>query len=212
MDGPALIVAWDNLKSAHLPAPVRERLEPSVLGILIRKDAELAMARFANHVGDPPGGIGSLLFGGFRDLAGRLPFKAAQWMDQNVEAGTFGSAGEPKLTGGIPVRVIYERELIRSLLGNGTEQASARLEAMPEEWRVMTLQGADSPQGQAGHARLVRKFMSPDQQLREFSRMAASAAYHGGTDGMTQLMDRIVATKEEREAIIRQTPVLPGNR
>lgn len=211
MDGPALIAAWDELKSAPLPGPVRERLEPSVFGTLLRKDAELALVRFASHVGDPPGGIGSQLFGGFRDLAERLPVKAAQWLDRNVAAGNFGTAEEPKLSGGMPVRMAYERELIRALLASGPDQAEARLMGLPEKWRVITLQGGDSPQSQSAYGSLVRKFMKPEQQQREFMRMAASAAYHSGADGVSQLLDRINATPAEREAIIRQTPIPPGS-
>lgn len=211
MDGPALLQAWDELKSAHLPESVLERLEPSVLGILLRKDVELALVRFASHVGDPPGGIGSQLFSGFRDLAERLPLKAAQWLDQNVTAGTFGTAADPKLSGAIPVRIGYERELIRALLTNSPDQAEARLMALPEEWRIMTLQGADSPQGQSAYSNLVRKFMTADQQQREFARMAVSAAYHSGAAGVEQLLDRISATPAEREFIIRQTPIPPGS-
>ncbi|RYD33140.1 MAG: hypothetical protein EOP87_11555 [Verrucomicrobiaceae bacterium] len=209
MDGPQLIAAWDELNSAQLPERVRERLEPSVLGALIRKETELALTRFATHVGDAPGGIGSQLFGGFRDLAERLPYKASQWMDQNIAAGTFGSGAQPKLAGGTPLRVTYERELIRSLLTNSPDQAAARLEALPESWRSTALQGADSPQGQVTYARMVRKFMTPDEQMQEFKRMAASAAYHGGRNGIGQLLDRISASKEERETITRHTPVPP---
>ncbi|RYD48083.1 MAG: hypothetical protein EOP85_04275 [Verrucomicrobiaceae bacterium] len=211
MDGPALIAAWDELKASHLPGPVAERLEPSLLGTLMRKDVELALVRFASHVGDPPGGISSQLFNGFRDLSERLPLKAAQWLDQNVAAGNFGTDTAPMISGDTPVRVTYERELIRSLLRSGPDRAEARLMALPEKWRIMTLAGSDSPQGQPAYGMLVRKFMGPEQQQQEFMRMATSAAYHGGADGVAQLLDRISATADERENIIRGTPIPPGS-
>jgi hypothetical protein len=211
MDGPGLMAALDRLKAADIPTSVWERLEPSVVGTLMRNFPELALEHLAPHIADPPGSISSQLFGTFRELAEKLPLKAATWLDRTTSAGIFGSVEEPLSVDGVPLRVTYERELIRALLACGSDQAELRLRGLPESWRSITLQGADSPQGQRAFASLVREFMSPDEQMREFSRMAASAAYHGGTDGITRLLDQVGATAEERETIIRETPVPPGS-
>ena len=102
-------------------------METYLLGTLLRKDPAVALNRFAGHAGEPGHPIGAQLFGGFRDWATKSPVKAGLWLDAKVAAGTFGTVQEPKRTGGMPVRVSYERELIRALLTGGPDQAAKRL-------------------------------------------------------------------------------------
>jgi hypothetical protein len=201
MNGPQLVAAWDEFAAAELSTEARARFEPQVAGTLVRKDVELALSRFADQLKNPASPVGSLLLSpGFREWSAKSPLKAVLWLDARIEDGTLGEA---TLWNGTPVRVLYERELIRSLLSQGPENAAARLEAMPPAWRIAALQGTDTATGQRAFAALVRKYFPAQNRMAEFNRMAAAARYHEGEDGVARLLERIGATPEEREQIER---------
>ncbi len=203
MTGPALLAAWDELAEADLLPGARARFETLVAGALIRKDFDLALSRFAGHLKEPAGPVGSLLLSpGFRDWSAKSPLKAGLWLDARIEDGTLG---EGTRWNGTPLRVFYERELIRSLLAQGAHKAEARLETMPPAWRVVALQGTDTLPGQRAYATLVRKYFPPHGRIAEFCRMAVAARYHEGDEGVASLLERIDATQEEREQIERTT-------
>jgi len=203
MNGPQLVAAWDELAAAELAPDARSRFETLVAGTLIRKDVELALSRFADQLTDSAGPVGNLLLSpGFREWSAKSPLKAGLWLDARIEDGTLG---EGAMWNGTPLRVLYERELIRSLLPQGAEKVAARLEAMPPAWRVAALQGTDTLPGQRAYAALVRKYFPPHDHIAEFNRMAAAARYHEGEDGAARLLERIEATPEERRQIERAT-------
>jgi hypothetical protein len=203
MSGPQLVAAWEELAATDLPAEAKTRFESHLMSTLVRKDVELALAHFASDLGNPADQTGTMLLSGFREWAVRSPIKAELWLDARIQDGTFDDGVE---VNGTPVRVLYERELIRSLLLTGPDKVAARLDALPESSRPMALKGTDSAQVQRAYATLVRKYFPQAEQLAEFRRMAVAARYLEGPDGVANLLDRIAATPAERDWILRPSP------
>jgi hypothetical protein len=201
MTGPELLAAHEELAGTDLPPEARARFEPVLMGTLVRKDPELALQRFADHLRDPFGSTGALLLTGFREWAAKSPARAALWLDARAQDGAFDRPGEA-----VPPRVIYERELIRGLLATRREQADARLEALPEPWQGTALKGTETLQSQGAYAALVRKFLPEAEQRAEFLNMATAARYWEGAPGVAAFLDRIAATPAERELILRRQP------
>lgn len=201
MSGSQLVAAWDELAEAKLHPDARARFEGLILGSLTREDPELALNRFTDRLADPSTGT-LLLSPGYRDWAMKFPLKARLWLDARIKDGTLN---EDATWMGTPARVLFERELIRNLLLSGTDQVEARLNAIPHPWRVSALQGTETAQTQRAYASLVRKYFPERDRMAEFGRMAAAARYHEGLDGVTNILDRIEASPEEREQILRQT-------
>lgn len=203
MNGPQLVAAWDDLAAAELAPDARLRFETLVAGTLIRKDVELSLSRLTDQLKDSTSPVASMLLSpGFREWSAKSPLKAGLWLDARIGDGTLG---EGIIWNGTPLRVLYERELIRSLLAQGPEKAAARLDAMPPAWRVTALQGTETVPGQRAFATLVRKYFPEQDRIVEFKRMAAAAFYHEGEDGVARLLKQIDVTPEEREQIERAT-------
>ncbi|MCW1925072.1 hypothetical protein OKA05_21100 [Luteolibacter arcticus] len=198
MSGPQLIAAYDELVDSDVPGDVKIRLQAQLIGKLVGRDTEFALERFSDYLREPSGETGALLIAGFNDWAVKSPVKAELWLDARIEDGSLdGGSGQ----GEVPVRVLYERGLIRSLLMSRPDQAGARLEALPEGSRALALRGNDMPQSQAAYAKLVRQYLPAAEQEGDFVRMAVSARYMEGEEGVAKLLDRISATAVEREAI-----------
>jgi hypothetical protein len=204
MTGPELLAAHQELAGTELPPEARERFEPVLMGMLVRKDPELALQHFAEDLRDPSGSTGALLLTGFREWAAKSPARAELWLDARIQDGALDRPGQA-----VPPRVFYERELIRGLLAMRPEQADARLAALPEAWRGTALKGTETQQCQGAYAALIRKFLSAAEQEAEFLSMATAARYREGPAGVAALLDRIAATPAERERILRHVATEP---
>jgi len=205
MDAQALLAAWDSLQTARLSPPERQRLRSTLVEALLKKDAELALNQFATHAADLRDPMAPQLFGGFRRWAVTSPSKAAFWLDQNIAAGNFSDPQAADPAAPAKIRLNYERELIRVMIGLGQDQAALRMETVPPALRADVLKGMDPARNQSTYAQLIRKYLEPRDQEQEFIRMAKTAAYQGGKPGVAALLDLIHASPAERERILRET-------
>ena len=88
-----LVAALDEIFTLDLPADRRPMLEQLLLRPLIRKDPELALTRYVEHLAGPYGALDFPLSDALREWAKRDAGKATAWFDQQVVAGTFAGKG-----------------------------------------------------------------------------------------------------------------------
>ncbi|MGC6466676.1 MAG: hypothetical protein ACON5N_13915 [Akkermansiaceae bacterium] len=202
LGAPELLELRDKIASEDMPEDIRQRLGFQITGSLVRKNPEIALEALSTHLGQTQNQTTSLLLAGFRDWSKKFPIKAEVWLDRQISAGTFGNNSR----GGISqTRIRFEREMIRALLSIGEERPVARLQALPESERKNVLRGADTPANRGAYATLVRRFFSPDEQEREFLRMAEAARYQGSDAGLDTLLRQIRANEAERALILQKS-------
>ena len=202
LGAPELLELRDKIASEDMPEDIRQRLGFQITGSLVRKNPEIALEALSAHLGQTQNQTTSLLLAGFRDWSKKFPIKAEIWLDRQISAGTFGNNSR----GGISqTRIRFEREMIRTLLNMGEDRPVARLEALPESERKNVLRGADTPANRGAYASLVRRSFSPDEQEREFLRMAEAARYQRGDAGLDTLLRQIRANEAERALILRKS-------
>jgi len=211
-----LVAALDEITALELPAASRATLEQLLLAPLIDKDPALVLTRFTSRLGDPDEVMNRQLAAALRAYAILSPRQAADWLDQQVAAGKFESAA---LNGRNQTRLQFEAALLGVLLTADPTTAVARLAALPQDQRAEAIGNAALVQGikvdLTWYARLVRGQVPPSDQAAAFARQAALWVVQGGYGSVSEYLNAIKFSPDERLACIEQavtTQIFSSNR
>ncbi len=193
-----LVAALDEIAALDLPAESRSVLEQMLMGPLMEKNPALALTRFFPRFQEDQKGMGWQLATALGQWADKDPREAGAWFDQQIAAGKFDSK---TLDGRNRARLLFESEMIRSLVGSDAKAADARLAALPEDqWtEVLRSPAANGvkEQDQKAFAVLVRGRL-PDPEKNSAIAQIASNLTMKGYPAVSGYLDRIAATPEER--------------
>jgi len=203
-----LIAALDDITSLGLPAESRAMLERMLIGPLIEKDPELALACFSDRLQDERGGIAWQLASALQAWAKKDIAKASAWFDEQIAAGKFDSKA---LDGKSQTRIQFEQLLMGVLLTTDPAAVGQRLAALPPDQRadvMRQLANANSlkEQDQLAFAKLVRDQLPATEQARIISEVTSNLA-RGGYAKVSEYLTRIEATPAERSAAVEQAAV-----
>lgn len=200
-----LAAALDEIAALGLPATSRAALEPLLIGPLVELDPALVLTRFSGRLDDHDEAINQQLAGALTALAKSAPRQAAAWFDQQVAAGKFDSAA---LSGRSPVRLQFEGALLGVLVTADPAAAAARLAALPDDQRaeaignaILTTPGKTDLTAFAG---LVRSQVPEAEQAAAFAHQAAQWVARGGYANVTEYLNAIKLSPDERTACIEQ--------
>lgn len=137
-------------------------------------------------------------------LAGTSPRDAVAWMDEVIAKGGFDYAGTSRYN---PVWLDYEKALIWGLIPRDPVLAEQRLAALPEEVRPSLLRDEltspfGDPATQPAYLSVCRKFLDADEMCERISSLASNAAEHGGLAAVSDLLERIETTPDERSEML----------
>lgn len=199
-----LIAALDEIAALDLSESSRRVLESMLIGPLIEKDPEFALAKFIGRINEEKSGMRWQLSRAFGEWAKKNPAAATAWFDQQIAAGTFESKS---LDGKSQQRMFFEGAIIGTMLASNPEAASLRIAALPEDQRREVLQNhvlnSLKEEDQLAYARLVRKSLSEKDGQRCIADLVNRLTYESDDySSLTECMNRIEATPAERAASV----------
>lgn len=161
--------ALDEIASQDMSAYGRRRLEYDIMKKLIELDPELALTRFADHVGERYG-VGVPLPDAFSKWANIDPAAATEWFDKQIADGRFDRKSLDDL---YDMRRIFEGKLMTSLLEIDPGHAARRISSLPEDQRAGVLKSIEirnpSREFSAAYGNFVRNLVPAHQQEECFA-------------------------------------------
>ena len=216
MSADQLVAALDDIAALGLPAASRAMLEPLLITQLIEQDPALVLARFADRLDEHDDAMNGQLAAALKALAKTDPRKAVAWFDGQVAAGKFDSAA---LNGKSPARLQFEGALLGVLLTADPSSAAGRLAALPDDQRAEAIGNASLSSSTkadlTAFARLVRSQVPAADQAAAFARQAGQWVTQGGYPNVTEFLNTLKLTSDERVACIEQavaTQVFSNNK
>lgn len=201
-----VIAALDQIAALSLSDEARQVLESMLIGPLIEKDPVLVLERYSDRLGAGETGMGWQLSRALHDWARKDLAGATAWFDQQIAEGKFESK---TLDGKSEVRVEFEAALLDTLLSSDLEAASRRIAAMPEDQRREILQQisfpALGPDDRKAYASLIRQFVPADERDGAFAQISSQLVDESGFGKVSEFLDAVHATPEERTASAKQT-------
>ena len=201
-----MTAALDEIAGLDLSDEAREMLESLIIAPLIREDPKLALERFSDRIGDDSNMIGWQLSSALRDWAQKDLAGATAWFDRQIADGKFDSK---TLDGRNEERTRFEAALMQSLLSSDPGAASLRLANIPEDQRREVLEQISFPElnleDQKAYAELVRQLVPQDERAGSFAHIASELVDDSGYGKVSDFLDAVQATPEERAASATQT-------
>ena len=199
-----LAAALVEIGAMDLPAS-KAMLEGMLIGPLVQKDPQFALAAFADRLNDDE--MSWQLANALGEWAKKDIGAATVWMDQQVAGGKFESKSLDGKNGG---RMQFESTLIATLLGSDSAAASARLGALPADQRAEVVSNypmnSVKEEDQLAWADMIRTQVPEKAQSQTLAQTASRLA--GDEDGyekVSSYLERIKATPEERTASVQRT-------
>lgn len=199
-----LVSALDEIATLDLPDEQKAIIEGLLIGPLCKKDPELALTRFVDRLNDESNGISWQLSYAMKQWAGKDLTSATAWFDQQIAAGKFDSKA---LDGKSRPRMQFEGMLIASMVSSDPDAASARIAALPEDQRAEVLRSAITgleEKNQLDYANLIRKNLPASEQAKMLAQQAGQLTWRDGYTGVTEYLDRIQATPDERVVCVEK--------
>ncbi len=200
-----LISALDELATLDVTdKKSRQMLQILVLGSLCQKDPEYALTHYFSLMEDQNEGMASRLATAMAGWAGKNPTAAIAWFDQQIAAGKFDSKA---LDGKSPERMKFEGSLIVALNSTDPAAAAARLESLPEDQRIDSLEGSRfdiKDEDQLAYANLIRNGLPEKAQTDYFEWQIHIGLREKGYTEITGYLDRIKATPAERAICVER--------
>ena len=200
-----LISALDELATLDVTdKKSRQMLQILVLGSLCQKDPEYALTHYFSLMEDQNEGMASRLATAMAGWAGKNPTAAIAWFDQQIAAGKFDSKA---LDGKNPERMKFEGSLIVALNSTDPAAAAARLESLPEDQRIDSLEGSRfdiKDEDQLAYANLIRNGLPEKAQTDYFEWQISIGLREKGYTEITKYLDRIKATPAERAVCVER--------
>lgn len=200
-----IIAALAEISKLDLSAEDKAKLEEMLVGPLIEKDPELALATFAGRIPIEDDGVASELASALGAWAKKDPVAAAAWFDRQIAAGLFESKS---LDGQSQMRMEFEAAMVGVLLESDIAAASQRIAALPDDQRREALEQIPfselSPAGRKAYAELVRGLVPQDERAGSFTHVISDLIPDGGYTAVDAFLDGIQATPEERAVSARQ--------
>ncbi len=192
--------AMDEIIAADIPQSFKENFAWKILEVLIQKDPELALVRYADGFETSEGSPLYPLAVAIKGWARKDPTSARAWFDGQVAAGTF--IGK-ELKEGSSSRWNFETQLLTALIDS---DPAAAIRLVPELGRSEKARGlgdvAIEEVKAANFATVIRGTLDrPKDRALAFASAASPLATRRGYGSVTRFMEEIVATQEEREAI-----------
>jgi hypothetical protein len=204
MTATELFAALDQISTLGLEAEAKAMLEEALVEALIKQDPARTVVKFADRIQDESDGVGWQLAGALSEWAKRDLAAATAWFDQEITAGRFESKS---LDGQSEVRLDFEAALLNQLLGSAPKAAAARLAALPEGQRRTALEQINTAEmslsGQQVYMDLLRKLVPQDERGDALSHLISEVVPDGNYPKITQFLNLIQATPEERTVATR---------
>jgi hypothetical protein len=204
MTTPELLVALDGVSALSLDADAKALLEETLVEVLIQQDPAQAVVKFADRIQDVSDGVGFQLSGALGEWAKRDLAAATAWFDQEITAGRFESKS---LDGQSEARLEFEAALMNRLLAAAPKAAATRLAALPEGQRRTALEQIDTTEmslsGQQAYMELLRNLVPKDERGDALGHLISEAIPDGDYPKITQFLNGIQATAEERTVATR---------
>ena len=204
MTADELVAALDEIAALDLPIESQASLEQAIIGVLAKKDPELALNRFKDRLNDNRGLTGWMLSEAMKEWCKKDTGAATAWLDQQIAGGKLDSKS---LDGRNHTRSMFEGQVIGALLANDPEAASARLATLPETQRQEAMRIVSTPlkeEQQADYANMIREHLPEDDRNETLAQVASQIVASKDYAGVSSYMERISATPEERTAIVTE--------
>lgn len=204
MTTPELLAALDEVSALGLEAEAKSLLEEALVEALIQQDPAKALVKFTDRIQDESDGVGWQLAGALSEWAKQDLTAATAWLDREITAGRFESKS---LDGQSETRLEFEAALLDPLLASAPKAAAARLAALPESQRRTTLEQIDTTEislaSQQTYMDLLRTLVPQDERSDALSHLISGMIPAGSYPKITEFLDRIQATPEERSVATR---------
>lgn len=201
-----LLATLDELDRLGLSASERSELETLLLERLADLDPAAALERFASRAGDDDDDAGWELAGALEKWAKTDLAAATRWLDARIAAGGFASKS---LNDRNETRGLFEAALMGNLISTDPQAAAARLQALPEDQRREVLEQLPfaelSRADQLAYAEMIRMLVPTDERAGSFANIAGQLVDDRGFGKVTEFLDAVHATPDERAAAARQT-------
>ncbi len=200
-----ILAALDEIAALGLEPDARKMLEDVLVGPLIERDPELALATFGGRIANDPDGMGSQLSAALEAWAKKDLAAATAWFDRQLADGLFESK---TLNGQSQARMEFEAALVGNLLSSDMAAAAQRIAALPEEQRRVALERISFAElnaaGQKAYVELVRRLVPQDERAGSFTHVISEMDPEGGYASVGGFLDDIGATPEERAVSARE--------
>ena len=194
-----LFASLDEITALELDEAQRGMLENVVIEQIIKKDAEAALEKFKDRIGEDKSSIGWQLASALGQWAENDAAAATAWFDAEIASGSFDSKS---LDGKSDIRTAFESSLITQLLKSDPGAAEQRVLALPENQREDVFGSYGFIQmkfnEQTAYADLARKTLSDEKVTEVFANQASRLAMTGDFKKVDEFMDRISVTPEQR--------------
>jgi hypothetical protein len=201
-----MIGALDEITGLDLSDDAREKLESLIIAPLIREVPKFVLERFSDRIGNESSEIGLQLSSALREWAKKDQAGATAWIDRQIADGKFDSKS---LDGRSEERTRFESALMQSLLASDPAAASQRLAAIPVDQRREVLEQVAfqelGPNDQLTYAELVRQLVPQDERAGSFAHIASELVDDSGYAKVSNFLDAVHATPDERAAAAVQT-------
>lgn len=198
------VSALKEIEALDMNDEMKGVLEQLIIGPLCQKFPELALTHYQDRLNDEGRGMSWQLSNAMKQWASKDLVSATAWLDHQIAAGNF----DPKsLDGKSRPRVQFENVLLASLVSTDLDAANKRLYLMPQDLCVEVLTtGAQAikESDQLAYANLVRKNMLVADQARVIAQQAGNLTHGEGYNGVTEYLDRIHASPDERSASVAE--------
>ena len=197
-----LYASLEEIESLDLDGRAEQMLSSAVLGELVKKDPEGVVKRFFGPDLGPRDPNQWVVGNAFMYWAMEAPEAAQAWFDERIAAGDFEGK---TLDGSNPLREQFERAVIGWVLAGDPTAAEERLLALPEVERARVLALGNYTElprkARPAMAGMVRKYLPEDWRLNALSGPAMHTMSKDGYAGVTDYLDDIGASREERRYI-----------
>jgi hypothetical protein len=196
-----LLAGIEEIRAMDLPDGVKRQLESGLISVIVERDPQLALERFADTLrsGQPNWNLS----GAIGKWSAKDPAAATAWMDARIADGTFDSRS---LDGKNLPRLLFEASLIENFLASDPAAAAARLQSLPEDQRAEVFFHGGLLRLKPGQAKptadLIRSHLPDKDRLPTLGKLASPLLRQGGLPRVAETLREIEASPAERAGIV----------
>jgi hypothetical protein len=200
-----ILAACEEIQNLDLPSETIGFIEQMLVAELAEKDPRFTLDRFIDRINVPRSQFGWVLSTALAGWAKKDLTAATAWFDQQLAAGTFNSKS---LDGQSRPRREMESALMAVLISVDPAAVGTRIAALPAGERAGALRYLPfykfTDQDNEAFVKIVREQIPAKDQADTVAQPAATIAARAGYSKVSEFLNRIDATPEERAASVDQ--------